>query len=121
MDEIIKEIRDKYGDSQALTDEQRKSMRNEIWEVRNKYRKLATVADVVDHIDHVVQVIGIGHVGIGTDFDGGGGVDGCRSVAEMKNITIELLRRGYSKTDIAKIWGGNIMRVFREVQEYATI
>jgi membrane dipeptidase len=81
--------------------------------------KLATVSDVVDHIDHVVQVIGIDYVGIGTDFDGGGGVSGCRSVADMKNITIELLRRGYSKREISKIWGGNVMRVFREVEKIA--
>jgi membrane dipeptidase len=90
-------------------------------ELYNKYRKLATVSDVIDHIDHVVQVIGIDYVGIGTDFDGGGGVDGCSTVAEMKNITIELLRRGYSKADIEKIWGGNIMRVLREVQKIASI
>ncbi|MCJ7447500.1 MAG: dipeptidase [Bacteroidales bacterium] len=121
LENKMKEIRDKYGDQKALSDEQRKSMREEIREIRNKYRKLATVADVVDHIDHVVQVIGIDYVGIGTDFDGGGGVDGCRSVAEMKNITVELLKRGYSKTDIAKIWGGNTMRVLREVQELASI
>ncbi len=104
-----------------LTDDQKKLYREERRAINNKYRKLATVADVVDHIDHVVQVIGVDHVGIGTDFDGGGGVDGCRSVAEMKNITFELLRRGYSKEDIGKIWGGNIMRVFRNVQEIAGI
>jgi membrane dipeptidase len=115
----IKELREKYGDFNNLTSEQKKAFRDERWEIWNKYRKLATVSDVVDHIDHVVQVIGIDYVGIGTDFDGGGGVDGCRTVAEMKNITIELLRRGYSRTDIEKIWGGNIMRVFREVQKIA--
>ncbi len=119
LDAKLKELRDKYGDFKALNDEQRKSIRNERWEIQNKYRKLATVADVVDHIDHVVQVVGINHVGIGTDFDGGGGVDGCRSVAEMKNITIELLRRGYSNADIGKIWGGNVMRVLNEVQKVA--
>ncbi|MBG0860509.1 MAG: dipeptidase [Bacteroidales bacterium] len=121
MDEKIRALREKYGDQKTITDEQRKVMRSEMWEIRNKFRKLATVADVVDHIDHVVQVIGIDHVGIGTDFDGGGGVDGCRTVAEMKNITIELLKRGYSKSDIAKIWGGNVMRVFREVEEHASV
>jgi len=78
---------------------------------------LATIADVVDHIDHVVQVAGMDYVGIGTDFDGGGGVEGCKTVADMKNITIELLRRGYSREDIGKIWGGNIMRVFRQVEK----
>ena len=95
----------------------RKSMRAEYRDIQDKYEKLATVKDVVDHIDHVVQVIGVDYVGIGTDFDGGGGVEGCKTVAEMKNITIELLHRGYTKTDIAKIWGGNIMRVLKEVEQ----
>jgi membrane dipeptidase len=74
----------------------------------------------VDHIDHVVQVAGIDYVGIGTDFDGGGKIEGCRDVSEMKNITVELLRRGYSRKDIEKIWGGNFMRVFREVELLAS-
>ena len=121
LDAKMKEMREKYGDFRTLSDDQRKAMRNERWELMTKYRKLATVSDVVDHIDHVVQVIGVDHVGIGTDFDGGGGVDGCRTAAEMKNITVELLRRGYSKADIAKIWGGNTMRVFREVEKAASL
>ena len=111
-----REVREKFGDYEALSEEQKKIMRTEYREIQKKYAKLATVKDVVDHIDHVVQVIGIDHVGIGTDFDGGGGIDGCRTVAEMKNITIELLRRGYSKDNIERIWGGNVMRVFREVE-----
>jgi len=77
---------------------------------------LATVADVVDHIDHIVDLIGIDHVGIGTDFDGGGGVDGCNDVSEMGNITLELVKRGYTEEQIRKIWGGNIIRVFGEVE-----
>ncbi len=121
LDEKMKELRAKYGDFRTLTDDQRKAMRNERWELMNKYKKLANVSDVVDHIDHVVQVIGIDHVGIGTDFDGGGGVDGCRTAAEMKNITVELLKRGYSKADISRIWGGNTMRVFREVEKAASL
>ncbi|MGB8489623.1 MAG: dipeptidase [Bacteroidales bacterium] len=112
-----KELQERYGDVKLLTDSQRKAMRADYRELRNRYRKLATVSDVVDHIDHVVQVIGIDYVGIGTDFDGGGGVEGCKSVADMKNITIELLRRGYSTTDITKIWGGNVMRVLKEVEQ----
>ncbi len=113
----LSELKQKYGDYATLSDEKRRQLRAEYGEIQDKYEKLATVSDVVDHIDHVVQVTGIDYVGIGTDFDGGGGVEGCKSVAEMKNITIELLRRGYSKADIAKIWGGNIMRVFREIEE----
>ncbi|WP_421919006.1 membrane dipeptidase [Marinifilum sp.] len=78
-----------------------------------------TVADAVDHIDHIVKIVGIDHVGIGTDFDGGGGLKDCADVSQMMNITIELLRRAYSKEDIYKIWGGNFMRVFKHVEDLA--
>ena len=94
-------------------------MWNEYGEIHKKYAKLATVKDAVDHVDHVVQVIGIDYVGIGTDFDGGGGIEGCSTVAQMRNITIELLRRGYSRKDIEKIWGGNVMRVLGSVEAIA--
>ena len=117
MDAKLKEIQTRYGDYNSLSDSTKKLMRAEYQDVQKKYEKSATVKDVVDHIDHVVQVIGIDYVGIGTDFDGGGGVDGCRTAAEMKNITIELLRRGYSKVDITKIWGANVMRVLRNVEK----
>ncbi len=116
-DEKLKAVKSKYGDFNSLPDSVKKVYRSEYRAVQKKYENLATVKDVVDHIDHVVQVIGIDYVGIGTDFDGGGGVDGCRTAAELKNITIELLRRGYSKIDITKIWGGNIMRVMRKVED----
>ena len=74
---------------------------------------------VVDHIDHIIKVAGIDHVGIGCDFDGGGGIEGIFDVSEVMNITIELVKRGYSEEQIQKIWGGNIMRVLGEVQEIA--
>lgn len=115
----LKEARQKYGDLNALSEEQKRLIRSESREIERKYEKLANVKDAVDHIDHVVQVIGIDYVGIGTDFDGGGGIEGCKTVADMKNITIELLKRGYSKQDIAKIWGGNVMRVLRKVEQIA--
>jgi membrane dipeptidase len=83
--------------------------------------RLATVSDAVDHIDHIVRVIGIDHVGIGTDFDGGGDLDGCTDVIEIRNITHELVRRGYTEKQIRKIWGENFMRVFREVRKVADI
>lgn len=83
--------------------------------VKKKDTGLATVSDVVDHIDHIVKVAGIDHVGIGTDFDGGGGVTGCFDVSQVKNLTMELLKRGYSTRDIRKIWGGNLMRVMTKV------
>jgi len=81
---------------------------------------LATVSDLVDHIDHIVEVAGIDHVGIGSDFDGGGAVDGCFDVSEIGNITLELVKRGYSRKDIAKIWGGNLTRVMAEVEKQAS-
>ncbi len=79
----------------------------------------ATVSDFVDHIDHVVGVAGIDHVGIGSDFDGGAMLSDCSEVSELGNITLELVRRGYTETDIEKIWGGNLMRVFYEVEMLA--
>jgi membrane dipeptidase len=76
----------------------------------------ATVSDFVDHIDHAVAVAGIDHVGIASDFDGGGGVRGWANAAETPAVTAELLRRGYAEADLAKIWGGNLLRVLDEVQ-----
>jgi membrane dipeptidase len=75
----------------------------------------ATLKDFVDHIDHAVTVAGIDHVGIGTDFDGGGGILGFNNHAEAPNVTIELVRRGYTEEQIRKIWGGNLLRVWGEV------
>ena len=63
--------------------------------------------------------MGIDHVGIGSDFDGGGGLSGIEDVSQMPNITQELLVRGYTPDDIRKIWGGNLMRVFDRVIEVA--
>jgi membrane dipeptidase len=79
----------------------------------------ATVSDYVDHIDYVVRMIGIEHVGVSSDFDGGGGVDGWRSALETFNVTLELVRRGYSEEQIAKIWGGNLLRVMEQVERVA--
>jgi membrane dipeptidase len=79
----------------------------------------ATVKDFVDHIDYAVKLIGIDHVGIASDFDGGGGVDGWNSAVEMPNVTIELVRRGYTEEQIGKIWSGNLLRVWGEVERVA--
>lgn len=78
-----------------------------------------TLADAIDHLDHMVSIMGIDHVGIGSDFDGGGGLSGIEDVSQMPNITQELLVRGYTPDDIRKIWGGNLMRVFDKVIEVA--
>ncbi len=79
----------------------------------------ANVSDFVDHIDHAVELIGIDHVGISSDFDGGGGVAGWSDASETMNVTVELVRRGYSDEDIAQLWGGNLLRVWREVDRVA--
>ncbi len=79
----------------------------------------ANVKDFVDHIDYVVKRIGIDHVGISSDFDGGGGVDGWRNAGETVNVTAELVRRGYTNAEIDKIWGGNLLRVMEQVQKVA--
>ena len=76
----------------------------------------ATVADFADHIDHAVKIAGIDHVGIASDFDGGGGIEGWKDASETANVTAELIKRGYSEEDIAKIWGGNLLRVMEAVE-----
>jgi len=81
--------------------------------------ELPTVKDLVDHIDYVKNLVGIDYVGIGSDFDGGGGLRDCADVSQFPNITLELLKRGYTETEIRKIWGGNLLRVFREVEKIA--
>ena len=81
----------------------------------NKNWKEASIEDVVAHIDHAVKVAGIDHVGIGSDFDGGGGVLGCNGDNDMINITVKLLEKGYSEEDLRKIWGGNFFRVLDQV------
>jgi membrane dipeptidase len=78
-----------------------------------------TVADFADHIDHAVRRIGIEHVGISSDFDGGGGFTGWRDAGESANITAELVRRGYGRMEIAALWGGNFLRVLRIAEEVA--
>jgi membrane dipeptidase len=79
----------------------------------------ATVRDLVDHIDYAVKVMGIDHVGIASDFDGGGGIDGWNSAAETFNVTLELVLRGYREDQIAKIWSGNLLRVWGETERVA--
>jgi membrane dipeptidase len=120
LDQKLQEVRDKYNNFEGLSEEESRIARSEYREVRNKYRKLATVVGAVDHIDHVVQVAGIDHVGIGTDFDGGGGIADLKDVSQMKNLTIEMLKRGYTRGELEKIWGGNLIRVLRACEEISS-
>ncbi len=103
-----------------MTDAEKETWRKERLELESKSEQsLPSVSDYVDHIDHVVKLAGIDHVGIGSDFDGGGGLSDCRDVSQFPGITRELIRRGYSEADIGKIWGGNFFRAFRTVEEVA--
>jgi len=90
-------------------------MREEV----NPNAPAATVADFVDHIDYLVDLIGIEHVGIASDFDGGGGIEGWNDASESFNVTLELVRRGYTEEQIGMLWSGNLLRVMDEVQRIA--
>jgi membrane dipeptidase len=136
-DELIKKI-------ELLGKEQHLELvpRNEIRKLKGKaqedaiaiYRKLSeeakdhmdsaavdpvNVADFVNHIDYMVNKIGIDHVGISSDFDGGGGIDGWNDASETLNVTVELVKRGYTEAQIAKLWSGNLLRVLDEVEAVA--
>jgi membrane dipeptidase len=102
------------------TPEDKQRINAELRQLKYKFPGEApSVKTVVDHIDHVVQIAGIDHVGIGMDMDGGSDVVGCEDVSKIKNVTIELLRRGYSEKDIRKIWGENTMRVLATAEKVA--
>ena len=118
----LQELRSSMKSLNEMTPEERAERRVAFNEINEKFpTPLATVEHVVDHIDHMVSIAGIDHVGIGCDFDGGGGIDGVFDASEVMNITIELVRRGYSEEDIEKIWGKNVMRVFEDVQKIAEV
>jgi membrane dipeptidase len=100
---------DGYAAFRAMSDEQRAAYDLKIAELEAQW-PAANVSDFVDHIDHV---------GISSDFDGGGGVVGWNDASESFNVTLELVRRGYSEEDIAKLWGGNLLRAWRDVERVA--
>jgi microsomal dipeptidase-like Zn-dependent dipeptidase len=121
--EAMEALREEMG----MTD--RAAMRNMTDEQRDAYRARMEELDAqwpgpdvttfVDHIDHVKDLIGVDHVGVGTDFDGGGGIPGFNDASEALNVTVEMVRRGYTDDEIEKIWGGNLLRVWREVEAVA--
>jgi membrane dipeptidase len=110
------------GALQSLTPEKRAEYQRRMAAVDSQFPPppRATVKDFVDHIDYAVKLIGIDHVAISSDFDGGGGVEGWNDASETFNVTLELVRRGYTEPQIAKIWSGNTLRVLREVEKVAT-
>ncbi len=122
----VGEVRVRFGLSEAfrsatdgataLPDDRQEEFTDAVYAVRPAR---ATLSDYVDHIDYIARRIGWQHVGIGTDFDHGSGVDGFDSAAEAPNVTRELIRRGYSEEQIAAIWSGNFLRVLRAAETVA--
>lgn len=103
-------FRQKWKSYDSLSEEQKQQARNEWGELNEQYpRGRASVSDFVDHIDHIVKLVGVNHVGIGSDFDGGGQLTDCTDVSQLAAITAELLKRGYTEADVTKIWGGNFL------------
>ena len=135
--EILKEFADKEGfkmleraDVIKLPETERDAYISKLTEIRTKARPVinerlktsapdVNVKDFVNHIDYLVKKIGIDHVGISSDFDGGGGVEGWDDASETFNVTLELVRRGYTKKQIEKLWSGNLLRVLDKVQKVA--
>jgi membrane dipeptidase len=109
---------DQPGGRQNLTPAQLQIYDAKMAAINKKWPR-ANVKDLVDHIDYAVKKIGVDHVGIASDFNGGGGIDGWDNAGETFNVTVELVRRGYTEEQIAKIWGGNLLRVMGDVERYA--
>ena len=109
------------GGLQSLTPEKRAEYQRRMAQVDSQFPPppRATVKDFVDHIDYAVKLIGVDHIGISSDFDGGGGVEGWNDASETFNVTLELVRRGYTEEQITKMWSGNTLRVLRAVEKVA--
>jgi membrane dipeptidase len=107
-----------FADMGKLTPDQLKTYRARMDQIELTWPK-AGVKDLADHVDYTVKLIGVDHVGIASDFNGGGGIVGWNSAAETFNVTLELVKRGYGEGEIGKIWGGNLLRVMERVEGYS--
>ncbi|WP_420601687.1 dipeptidase [Flagellimonas sp.] len=113
---LTKEQQEEYMDNYPKVSQ----MANDLASKDKNAPEAVSVSDLVDHIDYMVKLIGIDHVGISSDFDGGGGIEGWSDASETFNVTLELVKRGYSQEEIAKLWGENLLRVLDEVQKIAS-
>ncbi len=113
---IAKQFGEKAYDSD--NDDYRPEMAAGMAEIQKTY-PLATLDDYVRQIQHMVTVAGIDHVGIASDFDGGGGITGWKDASETRNVTVALHSHGFSDADIAKLWGGNLLRVWSQIDRHA--
>ncbi|MFC1628782.1 dipeptidase [Gemmatimonadota bacterium] len=120
QDAAMEALDEEFGDRQNMSTERRQEYSARSREIRAQYpTPPVTMDDYIRHIDYVVNLIGIDHVGFGSDFDGGGGIAGIEDISQLPNLTVELLRRGYSRRDLEKFWGGNLLRVLRDVERAA--
>ncbi|MBR1927558.1 MAG: dipeptidase [Bacteroidales bacterium] len=116
-----------YGHDRGLDDNQLKALAENggviqvysVPEYLGRPRSSMTIDDMMEHFDHCVEVAGAEHVGIGSDFDGGGGVWGCNGDNDLINLTVKMIEHGYTSWQIKGFWGGNLMRIWREVQSKA--
>jgi len=132
-DSVYKEVATEMDIEMISIRELRQLPSTEISKYRSNYKKIVdasvekieeikkiappvSVIDFVDHIDYLVKTMGIDHVGISSDFDGGGGIEGWKDASETFNVTKELVNRGYAENEIRKIWGDNLLRVMEEVE-----
>ena len=119
-DAAMEALQEEFGVRGDLTDAQRQTYMERRREISRQYpTPPATIADYIKHVDYAVALIGIDHVGFGSDFDGGGGVEGVMDISQLPNVTVELMRHGYSEREIKKFWGGNLLRVMRAVEAAA--
>lgn len=136
MKEINKQVADsllipwyEFSEFPSLSDQQKEQLManypkvKALAEAKVKHMKnipeAVNVSDFINHIDYMVNLIGIDHVGISSDFDGGGGIEGWSDASETFNVTLEFVQRGYTEEEIAKLWGGNLLRVLDKVQAIA--
>jgi len=119
-DAAIKALRAQFGALDSLTPERRAAFREAYVEIAHRYpAPQASIDDVMRQLLHAIEIAGIDHVGIGLDWDGGGGVAGMNDVSRIPEITARLLAAGYTKADLEKIWGGNLLRVLRAAEVHA--
>jgi membrane dipeptidase len=120
-DQAMRALGRKYGQFRDLAGEKLKAYMAERQQLEGRYPlPHATIDDFMAHMLHAIRLVGVDHVGVGLDLDGGGGVTGMEDVAGIPEITKRLLVAGYSEQDVAKIWGGNVLRVMRIVEAKAS-
>ncbi|MFO7768321.1 MAG: dipeptidase [bacterium] len=120
LEAALQALREEFGDMEAHTEAEQAEFRRRYQEIRREYpTPPVTIDDFMNHLEHAIALAGWDHVGFGSDFDGGGGIQGLEDASDLPAVTVEMLRRGYTEEQIEKFWGGNFMRVFEAVETAA--